>query len=101
MARPLGHPRNSKSSEGPQPAKHRRLLQKQAAPLPCVLQDDLVDRAMDPERLGNRVLINQSIGHKQNINAWVKLLKQTIGESKRHELMQATARAPEILKTLP
>ena len=56
---------------------------------------------MDPERLGNRVLINQSIGHKQNINAWVKLLKQTIGESKRHELMQATARAPEILKTLP
>ena len=66
------------------------------------MQDQLVDRAIDPERLGNRVLLNQTIGHtKQKINVRVTRLRQTIGEVKHHELMQAIARAPEILKTLP
>ena len=67
------------------------------------MQHDLVDRAMDPERLGNHALLNhQDIGHtKQNINAWGKRLKQTIGESKRRELMQAIARAPETLEAPP
>ena len=37
------------------------------------MQDDIVDRAMDPERPGNRVLLNQNIGHtKPSINAWVQ-----------------------------
>ena len=40
------------------------------------MQEDLVDRSIDPERLGDRVLLNQTLGHtKQNINAWAKRLK--------------------------
>ena len=94
--------RNSKSAEPQQPQKRRRLLEKQEAPLPFVLKEDLVDRAINPEQLGYRALLNQTLGHtKQSINAWVKRLKQTIGATKHDELMAAIARAPEILKGLP
>ena len=40
--------RNFKSAEPQQPAKRRRLFEKQEAPLPCVLKEDLVDRAINP-----------------------------------------------------
>ena len=55
------------------------------APLPFVMQDDLVDRAMDPQRLGDRVLLNQTLGHtKQNVNDWIKRLKPTMGDAKHN-----------------
>ena len=94
--------RNSQSAE-PQPApKRRRLHEKQEAPLPFVMKKDIVERAVHPEQLGDRVLLNQTLGHtKQSINAWVKRLKQTIGATKHDELTAAIARAPEILKGLP
>ena len=94
--------RNSQSAE-PQPApKRRRLHEKQEAPLPFVMKEDIVERAVHPEQLGDRVLLNQTLGHtKQSINAWVKRLKQTIGATKHDELTAAIARAPEILKGLP
>ena len=94
--------RNSKSAESQQPPKRRRLLEKQEAPLPFVMKEDLVDRAVNPEQLGDRVLLNQALGHtKQSINAWVKRLKQTIGATKHDELTAAIAGAPEILKGPP
>ena len=89
-------------AEPQQPQKRRRLAEKQEAPLPFVLKEDLVDRAINPEQLGDRALLNQTLGHtKQNITAWVKRLKQTMGAATHDELMAAIARAPEILKGLP
>ena len=95
--------RNSKSADISQPAKRRRILQKREAPLPFVMKDDIVDRAVNPEHLGDRVLLSQNLtGHtKQAINAWVKTLKKTLGENKHQELVKVIARAPEILKGLP
>eukprot|EP00439_Symbiodinium_sp_Y106_P021381 s4745_g2.t1 len=95
--------RNSKSADSSQPAKRRRILQKQEAPLPFVMKDDIVDYGVNPERLGDRVLLSQNLtGHtKQAINAWVKTLKKTLGENKHQELVKVIARAPEILKRLP
>ena len=61
-----------------------------------------MQRAVNPEHLGERVLLNQTLGHtKQSINTWVKRLKQTIGATKHDELTAAIARAPEILKDIP
>ena len=61
-----------------------------------------MDRAVNPEHLGERVLLTHNMGHtKQNINAWIKRLKQTMGSTKHEALMAAIARAPEILKSLP
>ena len=67
------------------------------------MKDDIVDRAVNPEHLGDRVLLSQNLtGHtKQAINAWVKTLKKTLGENKHQELVKVIARAPEILKGLP
>ena len=95
--------RNSKSADISQPAKRRRILQKREAPLPFVMKDDIVDRAVNPEHLGDRVLLSQNLtGHtKQAINAWIKTLKKTLGENKHQELVKVIARAPEILKGLP
>ena len=94
--------RNSQSAEPQQAPKRRRLQEKQTAPLPFVLKEDLVQRAVNPEHLGERVLLNQTLGHtKQSINSWVKRLKQTIGATKHDELTAAIARAPEILKDIP
>ncbi|OLP83621.1 hypothetical protein AK812_SmicGene35592 [Symbiodinium microadriaticum] len=94
--------RNSQSAESQQAPKRRRLQEKQTAPLPFVLKEDLVQRAVNPELLGERVLLNQTLGHtKQSINTWVKRLKQTIGATKHDELTAAIARAPEILKDIP
>ena len=94
--------RNSQSAEPQQAPKRRRLQEKQAAPLPFVLKEDLVQRAVNPEHLGERVLLNQTLGNtKQSINSWVKRLKQTIGATKHDELTAAIARAPEILKDIP
>ena len=64
----------SKSADSSQPAKCRRILQKQEAPLPFVMKDGIVDRAVNPEHLGDRVLLSQNLtGHtKQAINAWIK-----------------------------
>ncbi|OLP97238.1 hypothetical protein AK812_SmicGene20478 [Symbiodinium microadriaticum] len=88
--------RNSQSAESQQAPKRRRLQEKQTAPLPFVLKEDLVQRAVNPEHLGERVLLNQTLGHtKQSINSWVKRLKQTIGATKHDELTAAIARAPE------
>ena len=42
---------NSKNAEPQQPSKHRRLHEKQEAPLHFVMQEDLVDRAINPEKL--------------------------------------------------
>ena len=42
--------RNSKSANGSQPAQ-RRLLEKQEAPLPFVMKEDIVDRAVNPQTL--------------------------------------------------
>ncbi|OLP78312.1 hypothetical protein AK812_SmicGene41517 [Symbiodinium microadriaticum] len=94
--------RNSQSAESQQAPKRRRLQEKQTAPLPFVLKEDLVQHAVNPEHLGERVLLNQTLGHtKQSINTWVKRLKQTIGATKHDELTAAIARAPEILKDIP
>ena len=94
--------RNIQSAEPQQAPKRRRLQEKQTAPLPFVLKEDIVQRAVNPEHLGERVLLNQTLGHtKQSINTWVKRLKQTIGATKHDELTAAIARAPEILKDLP
>ena len=95
--------RNNKSADSSQPAKRRRILQKQKAPLPFVTKDDIVDRAINPEHLGDRVLHRQNLtGHiKQAINAWVKTLEKTLGENKHQELVKVIARALEILKSLP
>ena len=67
------------------------------------MKDDIVDRAVNPEHLGDRVLLSQNLtGHtKQAINAWIKTLKKTLGENKHQELVKVIARAPEILKGLP
>ena len=95
--------RNSKSANSSQPAKRRRLLEKQEAPLPFVMKDDIVERAVNPQHLGDRVLLSQNLaGHtKQAINAWIKTLKKPLGEDKHQELLTVIARAPEILKGLP
>ena len=94
--------RNSQSAEPQQAPKRRRLQEKQTAPLPFVLKEDLVQRAVNPEHLGERVLLNQTLGHtKQSINSWVKRLKQTIGATKHDELTAAIASALEILKDIP
>ena len=95
--------RNSKSANSSQPAKRRRLFDKQEAPLPFVMKEDIVDRAVNPQHLGDRVLFNQNLaGHtKQAINTWIKTLKKPLGEDKHQELVKVIARAPEILKGLP
>eukprot|EP00439_Symbiodinium_sp_Y106_P048330 s334_g6.t1 len=107
--------RNIQSANSSQPAKRRRLLEKQEAPLPFVMKADIeaplpfvmkadiVERAVNPQHLGDRVLFNQNLaGHtKQAITGWIKTLKKPLGEDKHQELFKAIARAPEILKGLP
>ena len=95
--------RNIQSANSSQPAKRRRLLEKQEAPLPFVMKADIVERAVNPQHLGDRVLFNQNLaGHtKQAITGWIKTLKKPLGEDKHQELLKAIARAPEILKGLP
>ena len=96
--------RNSKSANSSQPAKRRRLLEKQEAPSPFVMKEDIVARAVNPQHLGDCVLLSQKnlTGHtKQAINAWIKTLKKPLGEDKHQELLKVIARAPEILKGLP
>ena len=95
--------RNMQSANSSQPAKRRRLLEKQEAPLPLVMKADIVEREVNPQHLGDRVLFNQNLaGHtKQAITGWIKTLKKPLGEDKHQELLKAIARAPEILKGLP
>ena len=95
--------RNIQSANSSQPTKRRRLLEKQEAPLPFVMKADIVERAVNPQHLGDRVLFNQNLaGHtKQAITGWIKTLKKPLGEDKHQELLKAIARAPEILKGLP
>ena len=91
--------RNIQSANSSQPAKRRRLLEK----LPFVMKADIVERAVNPQHLGDRVLFHQNLaGHtKQAITGWIKTLKKPLGEDKHQELLKAIARAPEILKGLP
>ena len=93
--------RNSKSANSSQPAKRRRLLEKQEAPLPFVMKEDIVDRAVNPQHLGDRVLFNHNLAGDTKQAIWIKTLKKPLGEDKHQELSKAIARAPEILKGLP
>ena len=94
--------RNMQSANSSQPAKRRRLLEKQEAPLPLVMKADIVEREVNPQHLGDRVLFNQNLaGHTKAITGWIKTLKKPLGEDKHQELLKAIARAPEILKGLP